>query len=138
MFINVNDETAINLQAVCNINVLKDKQILNMCYTFTNKNNVMSGYYYFDVNNTDYKKCPYFKENFIEVKGSNRQIFINKTKISFVKKESDKLVVGFMHSVLRHNSDEIVFCPEYMYIKMSQEQIEQNYKKILEICNKGV
>lgn len=127
MYVQINEYTAVSLESVCNVNILKDKQILNLCYTYTNKNNIMSGYYYFDLDNIGYRNSKYFKKNFIEIKGDDRHIFINKTKISFIKKEHDKIVIGFSHSVLRHNADNIIFCPEYMYIKMPKDQINDTF-----------
>ena len=37
MLIQVNETITVKLSAVCNINILKDKQVFNMCYTFTDK-----------------------------------------------------------------------------------------------------
>lgn len=139
MLVKVSKTIQVSLDAVCNINVLNDKQVFNMCYTYTDKNGVMSGYYYVDLFNTSYKKSKYFQKYFIEIKGIDRTILVNKKFISFIKKDYSnfypKIILGFKHSVLRHNVSEITFAPEYMYIKVNPDEIDEKFDALVKSIN---
>lgn len=135
MLIQVNETITVKLSAVCNINILKDKQVFNMCYTFTDKKGAMSGYYYVDSGNINYQNSKYFKEKFIAVRGIDRLIYINTDFVSFIKKDYTnypKVVIGFSHSVLRHNVESFAFAPEYMYIRTKPEDLDNTYNEIIE------
>ena len=135
-FIKTGDGKFINLRAVSNVNVLDNKIVLNMNFTYTNrKEGQMSHFYFLSKEETEIFKTKYFKENFVKIEGYDRLVYINKNEVSHIIGESkegqrDKIIVCFCNSVSRKSvEDKGILCPEYMYISLDYNQ---DLNKVLE------
>lgn len=137
MFCKINENLVVSLDAVANINVVNDKMVFNMCYSFTDKNGIMSEYYYVDLDNDSFKQSTYYKNNFIEIEGKDRVLLINKKHVSFVKKENSaksKLIIGFKNSIERHNvkmPTKLNITPAYMYIQVDQNELDNKFNELI-------
>ena len=128
-FIRTEDGKFINLRAVSNVNVLKDKIVLNMNFTYTNrKEGQMSHFYFLKPFEDDIFETEFFKENFVRIEGFDRIVYINKNEVSHIIGESkegqrDKIIICFCNSVSRKSvEDKSILCPEYMYISLDYNQ----------------
>ena len=135
-FIKTGDGKFVNLRAVSNVNVLDNKIVLNMNFTYTNrKEGQMSHFYYLGRDEDEIFKTKYFKENFVKIEGFDRLVYINKNNVSHIIGESkegqrDKVIVCFCNSVSRKSvEDKSILCPEYMYISLDYNQ---DLNKVLE------
>lgn len=143
-FIRTQDDKFINLRAVSSVNVLDDKIVLNMNFTYTNKKEgQMSHFYFLNPSEDDIFDTPYFKENFARIEGYDRIVYINKNNVSHIIGESkegqkDKIIVCFCNSVSRKNiTDKSVLCPEYMYISLNPNQdLNKTIKALVEELDK--
>ena len=134
MLVKISDDVRINLASVSNINVLKDKMVFNMCYSFTDRGNITNGYYYVDLENNKFMESSFFKNNFVKIVGEDRKVFINKNHVSLIKKDftnNPKIIVSFNHSVMRHDFDNLVFGPGYIYVKVNRAEVDKKYKKLI-------
>ena len=84
ILIETNNSSLVNLEKVSNINFLSDKIVFNMSYSVTkNQLGRISDYFY--LNNLSFYNCDYYKENFIELIGSDRKVAFNKNYVSYIK-----------------------------------------------------
>lgn len=122
MIVNVSENIAVSLGAVSTVNVVKDKQVLNMCYSKTHRGKLMSDFVYIPKNNTSFYDSKYFKENFVRIEGVDRIVYVNVNHVSQLVKDykgkTPKILINFKNSVELHNpaTDEKSIVPEYMYI----------------------
>lgn len=136
ILIETNNSSLVNLEKVSNINFLSDKIVFNMSYSVTkNQLGRISDYFY--LNNLSFYNCDYYKENFIELIGSDRKVAFNKNYVSYIKKDDKnlKLIIGFCNDVekFKENSFNYEKVSEHYYIKFdSLEELNKNYNKLLE------
>lgn len=114
----------VNLKSVSYINVTEDSIILNMCFSYEDKHyRHISHQHFLSIDNQDFMKTDYFKENFIEIRGDDRIVFANKNYIASIiadtsqDPEQNKVIVCFTNAVTKTPSAKLM--PEYLYIRMS-------------------
>lgn len=137
--VKVEDSKFINLENVANINFVKDKIVFNMAYSVEKADNGrISDYFYTTKLNDSFRNTDYFNDNFIQIVGKDREVAINKNKISYVKKDqkSCKIIIGFTHDVNISNFDNLVTVAEHYYIKMeNNEELEDKFAILLQELN---
>lgn len=119
MFLKVDENRVVSLDSVTNINYLKDKNVLNLCYPVETKMGLISDYVYVS---KDLKfKCKYFDENFIFVKGIDRQVSINKKFISSIKLDelNSKIIFSFKHAIESRGINHHNTIAEHFYVKFN-------------------
>lgn len=137
--IKVEDSKYINLENVANINFVKDKIVFNMAYSVEKADNGrISDYFYTTKMNDYFRKTDYFNDNFIQIVGKDREVALNKNKISYIKKDSRycKIIIGFTHDVNISNLDNLVTVAEHYYIKMdNNEDLDDKFSLLIQELN---
>lgn len=122
VFYKTRSNAYVNLTAVTSINVVKDKIVFNMCFPFEDREKgIMSYFFYLDPDENEWMDYDYFKENFFGITGTDRNVFLNKNLISYIKAETrkskmPKIVVCFKHSIIKKSNGAEFLAPEFMYI----------------------
>lgn len=137
--IKVEDSKYINLENVANINFVKDKIVFNMGYSVEKADNGrISDYFYTHKMNDSFRKTDYFNDNFVQIVGKDREVAINKNKISYIKKDSRscKIIIGFAHDVNISNLENLVTVAEHYYIKMENvEELDDKFSLLIQELN---
>lgn len=123
----------INLSKVSYVNVTRNTYTLNMCYSYVDRlNRIISAQHFMDFFECDLREVQYFKDNFIEIRGDDRVVYVNKQHISSVIAESapgtenNKIIITFTNSVTkqpRDVSDNLI--AEYLFVRMTNANVEE-------------
>lgn len=130
------DDKYVNLEKVANVNCLSDKYVFNMSYSVKIENvGRISDYVY--VKSDSFMKSDYFKDNFIEVSGIDRRVFINVNHISQIRKDvkNSKIIFSFCHDVNGRNIMDFEFVAEHMYIKVNPSELDYKFDHYIKVLN---
>ena len=131
----------VNLKNVSYINETDENFVFNMCFSYTDRlNRVISHQHFIPKSNDDFKNSDYFKENFVEINGDDRTVYVNKNFVaSIIAEESldtanNKIIVCFTNSVTKQSQDiNPRLIPEYLYIRMADAYVNTIIKDIVKL-----
>lgn len=148
MFIQVDDSRMINLENVSWINILREEKRIAFNFNVTSQTKQKDGtlkrvadYYYWNFTEAkdideaikNLEKAKYFKEHFFSGTYKGHKAYINLSNVMSLKVEATRIIFNLNNII---NKDKFGLMPDFVWVDVNEENLEQNLADIQKIANK--